>query len=513
MKRAAILAISAFLIAGALLAPAAFAKKKRVPLPRPLGPCTKAAAQSMPDDPGHDHLDISQHEFSCGFEEVFFDGLADELAAQPDVMLGEIDIESDLLAIGVAFPESGVLFYDVSDPANPEFLSWYRGSQCEALYVDIDCGAYVDLSEDGQVAFLSVQSLTVAPSSAADPGVRPLSGPGVEVIDVSDPTLPIPTQFLPVPSQGGVHASRSHIIPENPEDSGPRMPGEYLFSIANFTGLQISLVERTGVPKLVPVSFIQMEDTHDMFLQDDPLTGRTYMYVAAGFESGFYVFDVTDPTDPVLLAEWDITPQCSGDWYAHTVDVATRGDRRYVTVDAEIFDGGAVTGPPECGTINGSADRPGPLWIVDATDLSRIGPANTGTDAVPTLAENSAQALVTTWTNPASRPGGYLLFSTHNQQIVGKRIYLSNYHGGVYILDASGAFAGREERPRELAFVVPHGSETRPFVELNPPPQSRFITLFQARPSVWDTMFYKGYVIAVDMYGGLYSYRYNPKLT
>ena len=29
-----------------------------------------------------------------------------------------------------------------------------------------------------------------------------------------------------------------------------------------------------------------------------------------------------------------------------------------------------------CGTFVGNGDKPGPLWIVDATDFSKLGPAN-----------------------------------------------------------------------------------------------------------------------------------------
>ncbi|MGH2740078.1 MAG: hypothetical protein ACRDH6_06325, partial [Actinomycetota bacterium] len=116
--------------------------------------------------------------------------------------------------------------------------------------------------------------------------------------------------------------------------------------------------------------------------------------------------------------------------------------------------------------------------------------------------------LVITWTNAAGRPGGHLTFSTHNQQIVGNRIYLSNYHGGIYLLDARQAFRGRRVRPPEMGFVIPHGEETRPIVELPRDPMVRFFTSSAARPMIWDMAAYKGYVLAVDMFGGLYSFRF-----
>ena len=497
-------------------------------LPGTTGPCTKQAAKSMPIGPGHDHLDITQHRFQCNAQLAYFDALLDELdegifGAQ-DAILGEIDIENDVLAIAVSFPESGVLFYDVKNPAEPDFIGWYRSSQCEELAIDVDCGAYVDLSEDGTVAFLSLQDISVLPQQPPDAGVLPATVPGVEVIDVDSPIGPTRTQIYPVLSVGGVHTSNSHVIPAKADDPDPRAPGEYLFSIANGFGIEITEVHRVGgVPFLTPVTRMDIDETHDMFLDNDELTGRTYMYVAPGFASGFYVYDVTDPAAPEFLAEWDPTPECGEDWYGHTTYTVIRNGRRYVTIDAELF-GGPGTGYGEqdaqdqaegCGRWVGNGDRVGPLWIVDATDFSKLGPANdqdgeeTG-QVAQELKQNSLDALVSTWTNPANRAAGNIEFSPHNQQVVGNRIYLSHYHGGVYELDATAAFAGESTRPREMAFVVPHNEPIRPLYEpMITDPLIPFIAdFFQARPTVWDTLFYKGFVIIVDSTGGLYSYKF-----
>ena len=466
------------------------------------GICTAAARQSMPDGPGHDHADITQHQFACQMRQVFYDSLSDELAARNDVILGEMDVENDLLAVAVAFPESGVLFFDVSNPATPVFKSWYRGSECEAVVIDVDCGAFVDLSKDGKVAFLSVQSLSVIPGGTR-PGSRPVSEPGVEVIDVRDPSLPLLTQVYPVVSMGGVHTSRSHVFPNG---------NEYLFSIANGFGVEITQVNRiAGVPQLTPVVQLAIDEVHDTFLANDPLTGKPYLYVAAGFESGFYAYDVSNPAQPQLLAEWDISPQCPEDWYGHTVDTTVANGRRYVTVDAEIFDFGPQSAADRangCGNIVGMADQPGPLWIVDATDFTQLGPAeDNGADNVPALKAASEAALVTTWINPAGRAGGHLRFSPHNQQVVGNKIYLSNYHGGVYVLDATAAFQGQDVRPSEIGFYVPHGTPNRPMYEPTVEPISPFFGTFLGnRPFLWDSVFYKGFVLTADWHGGLYSF-------
>ncbi|HEX2030811.1 MAG TPA: hypothetical protein VHL78_05345 [Actinomycetota bacterium] len=527
-----------------------------------VGPCTDLAARSMPEGPifnargekvgEHDHLNIDQHRFRCRLLPVFVDPLTDELAAEPDVILGEIDIEvredgMSLLAIAVAFPESGALFYDVTNPARPVFLSWFRSAKCEDVVVDVDCGAYIDLSEDGTVAFLSTQSISYVSQEPPDPGVRPVQEPGVEVLDVRDPSDPLLTQmYIHNPDGGGVHTSNSWVIPaENPVDpneEGPRAPGEYLFSVSNVDAVHITRVNRIGgFPFLTEYSEIPLDELHDMFLDNDPLTGRTYLYVAGGFATGFYVYDVTDPANAELLGEWDPTPECGEDWYGHTTYTVVRNGHRFVTLDAEVFGGNGEFGEQDeedkaegCGKVEtnpetgeeegpfvGNGNLPGPLWIVDATDFSKLQPANdqdgeeTGETAAQ-LKQNSLDALVTTWTNPANQEGGNIEFSPHNQQVVGNKIYLSHYHGGVYVLDATLAFQGRDVRPAELAFAVPHEAKpVRPIDEsLILDPVIPFIReFFKARPTVWDALFHNGHFIAIDSTGGFYTYRERPLRT
>jgi hypothetical protein len=129
------------------------------------------------------------------------------------------------------------------------------------------------------------------------------------------------------------------------------------------------------------------------------------------------------------------------------------------------------------------------------------------------LKESSEKALVATWTNPAGRAAGSMTFSPHNQQIIGDRIVLSHYHGGVYVLDASAAFAGRKERPRELGFIVPSSEPTRPLLgqPLFMGVLGRFFTDFAfGRPEIWDAVEYKGVILAADMTGGFYALKYTP---
>lgn len=507
----------------------------------PAGPCTEAATKAMPLGDGHRHDDIAAHEFACRMEQVAFLPLTEQLRDRPNVILGEMDVKAGIAAVEITFPQAGVLFFDVSDPSQPKFLSRYDATECDQLLEDINCGAFVDLAADGKTAYLSIQKLTLLPTLPLNANALNQAGPGVDVIDLANPRKPVRTQFYPILGLGGVHTVRSHTIPAGPSSADqPRAAGEYVISNQNGVGIDIARVTKVAGKRILTTvrqvlsrdltATIVNNEVHDTFIQNDPLDGRTYLYNAAGFATGFSVYDITDPSRLKQVAEWDLTPECEQDWYAHTIDVTHSGGRRYVTMPAEMLllvDKNTPTGLGEqsgedqaagCGTFVGNGDKPGPLWIVDATDFSKLGPANDrktfaeaeATDAA--LKQASQDALVTTWTNPGGRAGGSLTFSPHNQQIVGDKIYLSHYHGGVYVLDASAAFAGRRERPTELGFIVPHDKRTRPL--FGQPPLTgllgRFFTDFPlGRPEVWDMVVYKGYVLASDMTGGLYSLKYD----
>lgn len=482
------------------------------------GPCTEAAKHSMPAVPGHDHLDPAQHQFSCGMEQVAFDSLKVELEERSDVVLGEMDVKGDLAVVGVAYPESGFLLFDVSDPSQPGFLTWYRSAQCENIGADVDCGAFVDLSPDLKTVFISKQQITAAQSSTLDNGeftVLPADYPGIEVVDITNRKKPLLRQTLPQLSVGGVHTTRSFDVPSE-GGAGPREPGTYTVSVANGVGVSINRVGPAGV--LIPVGVIEMDELHDTFIQEDPLTKRTLMYVAGGFDTGFYVYDMTAPSAPVGLGEWDITPQCANDWYSHTLDVTTVNGRRIVTMPVELIDffGNQSTADRNkgCGKLAGNGDFAGPMFIVDATDFSKLGPLDaTDTEAQEVtggvMQKRSEETLITLWTNAANRAGGELTFSPHNQQIVGNKIYLSGYHSGITVLDATKAFAGQNVRPKELAFAVPSNAETRPIApDAGGVVLSQFFTSFiDYRPLVWDMTFHKGHVLVPDMTGGMSSFR------
>jgi hypothetical protein len=480
------------------------------------GPCTAEARKAMPAGEGHDHLDPAQHRFACRMEQVAYDSLKVELAEREDIILGEMDVKGDLAVVATAYPESGFLLFDVSRPEQPGFLSWYRSAACEDTGGDVDCGAFVDLSPDLSTVFISKQSITALALTEPQFSILPADYPGIEVVDISNRKRPTLRQVVPTLSVGGVHTTRSFEVPAT-GGPGPREPGTYTVSVANSVGATINKVMPGGV--LAPVGVIQMDELHDTFIQEDPLTKRTLLYIAGGFDSGFYVYDITAPSAPVGLGEWDITPQCANDWYSHTIDVTTTPEgKRIVTLPVELIDffgqQSAADKAEGCGTLQGNGDKAGPLFIVDATDFSKLGPidptdAESAETAGGVMQQRSEQTLITSWSNAAGRAGGELTFSPHNQQIVGDKIYVSQYHAGVIVLDASDAFDGKNVRPKELAFAVPSETTTRPLPEdAGGVVLAQFTTAFtDYRPWLWDMTYHKGVVLAPDGTGGMYAFR------
>ena len=469
MRRLFLLAIL-LLLAGAPAARAA----------EPAGPCTQAASFGMPEAEDHDHNESSQHQgLFCRMRTTSFLPLTNgELSEglEENSKLGEMDAKGDILAVAVQEPVGGALFFDVSDASKPKFLSRYEHARCA---LGNNCGAYVEMMADGKTALLALQQTDLMPGLASG---HQGQSPGVAVIDLSDPTQPKLSQEYRTVSVQGIHTARSYVIKDGPA------AGEYAFLIQNGVGVEITRVMETPAGKqMVRVANIPEPDstnitsTHDTFIQTDPTDGKTYLYTAGGFTYGFRVYDVSNPAAPVQVAEWDPTPDCRNDWYSHTIDVTTVNGRRIVTMPAELFDfGEQADAGDECGTVSGNGDKAGPLWFVDTTDFAN-------------------PKLITTWTNPAGRAAGDLTFSPHNQQIVGDKVVLSNYHGGVFVLDAAAAFAGRDERPRELNWAVPYDGQTRPTLETGSFPHTR--------GDFWDAVFYRDHLLAADIKGGLYSLR------
>jgi len=374
----------------------------------------------------------------------------------------------------VAMPDAPVTLEDaraVSDAggrmANLELLGQIDlgGEEADAwgAYVAVDRGSTVSILQmafeaDGGVSLSEVSSITAAgPKDVkwSDDGAylflgndEQASGPpldqfgragGIDVYDLRGKAAPAFVSHLPVGQLRGPHMVFYHQQPDGTElvfganadvsiNRFDRTTGT-LTELARYAPDAVTDVNRD--PQVVD-AYYQLY-THDMFVMEDPVAGKTLMYTAS-WDAGVHIVDVTDPAAPVELGAWnDFGDDETGN--LHTVATEWIDDRR-ITVGAVEVGFEVVGGVPYATGTERSL-----VYVWDTTDLG-----------VP--------VLLGTWENPDGiGPGmsgivlgatGAEVMSTHNLQLEQGRIYMAHYGLGLWVLDV-GSHAN-QTAPRILAF-------------------------------------------------------------
>ena len=284
-----------------------------------------------------------------------------------------------------------------------------------------------------------------------------------------------------------------------------------------------------------------MDELHDTFVQQDPMTGKTLLYIAGGFDSGFHVFDVSDPANPVGPRRvGHHARECEQHWYSHTIDVTTVNGRRIVTMPVELIDffgdQGDEDDPPYqgvvpqstpqddndqgqgCGKLAGNGDFNGPLFIVDATDFSKLG-TNDPTDSegdeeasdMKAKSEASLHHRLVERRAPRRRRADLLAAQPADRRRPDLPVRLPRRASpcSTRRRPSAGkqrppARARRHRSARAHDPADPSGPPDRP------PPTST-----SSRPSstsvrrIWDMQWHKGHVLAADMVGGFYALKYD----
>jgi len=296
---------------------------------------------------------------------------------------------------------------------------------------------------------------------------------------------------------------------------------------------------------------------HDMTVQqwpgtdtNDPRFGRTFIY-GAYWEAGLRIFDVSDvphPDDPDYIA---YATAC----YTHTVVVCNwRAPEVGYWMDFADLNG---DGEPDSGTASNSSSvnggrasyihyaEPYPV-MVDGSHLgmgedpihmtfiaTEVLETTNGTglsyllDTTEyTINGNSftfQPKLLSSWEIPFGAdhhiPGGeeWLLFSPHNADTVwfdtsgggdtshggtwDGRIYMGNYHSGLWVLDVETLMVGDSHfddtySKATVAYYLPHGADGEPL-------PSQFYD-FGWVPFLWTSEYYNGYVYLSCITSGLY---------
>ena len=318
---------------------------------------------------------------------------------------------------------AAVQILDVSDPANPVEVSKVEGlpsildvkssDDCEWLFVGNDAQGSIELPT----------------------GQRTATG-GFYVVDVSDKTKPNLVSSLAVGPRRGPHMVYYHQMADGRELV---FGANADVSINEFDRETGTLTERSRYAADLATAFNRDPEVfdvyyqgyaHDMVAQNDPVTGKTLMYVA-NWDAGLRIVDLEDPSNPVELGGWNEFPEGhEGNIHTVSTDII---DGRSITVGA-VEVGFAVVGGVHYAT---GTDR-SILYVWDTTDPSEI-------------------RMLGFWENPAGEPAGRdnpafgeEISSTHNLQLEQGRIYLAHYALGVFVLDVSTPAA--QEGPTLLGY-------------------------------------------------------------
>ncbi|MHB8604009.1 MAG: LVIVD repeat-containing protein [Thermoplasmatota archaeon] len=419
------------------------------------------APDVFPEGTGHDHSANTQHAFASAIDLVGHTdpgpavaspiprvGIRADLDAvgadSSGAEFGEVDVLNGYAVQAVISAPSGIVIYDVSDPANPVAVGRWNAN----------AGGYatdVKWSGDGNSVYVSWQE----GGASVD---------GIHVLDATDKTHPTEVSKSFVGNSVGVHM----MAVEHVALSVDIIYGFTAYGGGTLVYASTLLTATAGLPTAVHrlallATWSKSDAPHDGWLYDDPLANKTLLYMADG-TNGIAIADVSNPLQPTTVGRW----QGAGApyaFYSHTIRAEVKDGHRWVFISPEGGAFGLGTNVPSC------------VFVFDATDLAHI-------------------ALVGGWSAPGSHLAGTFFFSTHNIQLVGDRVYLAHYHGGVWVLDARD--------PAHLAtlgYYEPASHTTTA--------GGRFgLAIEHAIPGVWDVTVNRGRIYASDISGGLYVLHY-----
>lgn len=408
----------------------------------------------------HDHSDAALHDLSWRMKELYHHPLGGTNLKSSGAHV--VDIQNGWLfvaAYGAAADVSGgVYIFDLRNPEEPQFHAHLP------MLGNVGGDRSMEVTDDANWIVLGTESQDCAGH------VNPF-GPGLYLIDFRDKEAgPSIADYFP--SQG-YHSITVH-----------RVEGaDYVFTTAGTYGQNIFRIDVAGVkPRLVPVGAVPIQ--HDAAAYDDPVLGIPLLYVAN--VADLTVYDISDANAPKLLGKWSLTREEFANHYVHAIAMDMVEGRRILTLESEDWRG-----------------NPSPLWVLDATDIGaieRIGNwTNPGQKAANAGVAGGGVAPVTSY-------NGQLIFSTHNPRLENGLVYLSHYHGGLWVLNVS-TYA-QAEAPEMLGYFLPHndngGFVPRSSEGTYPKPNVRCGFELTQVPIVFDAEVQDGIAYIADMHTGLY---------
>jgi hypothetical protein len=454
------LSISTLLLVAALAG--CFGPRDDTTDPMPTTPTTPGALPADFVDPlilDHDHSDASLHEYVWRMKELDHhplggNNLKSSGAHAVDIQNGWLFVAAYGATVDVT---GGVYIFDLKDPEHPELKFHY------AWPGSLGGDRSMEVTDDANWIVLGTEATDCAGN------VSP-AGPGLYLIDFRDKEGgPVLAHYLP----GEVHSVTIH-----------RIAGiDYVYALGGSAlgGGNIYRIDTTGIrPMLVASGSVPIG--HDAAAYDDPITGQPTLYVAN--VKDLSVYDLSTPTAPQLLGKWALDKDESANHYVHAVAMELVEGKRIIVLESEDWRG-----------------NPSPLWVIDAEDFGamyRIGNWTNPGQKAANAGVPSAPAI--------SNFGGQLIFSTHNPRLENGLVYLSHYHGGIWVLNVS-TYA-QAENPEIMGYFLPHNDNGgyRPRSGEAAYPKPNVVCGFELTqmPLVFDAEVQNGIAYVADIHTGLY---------
>lgn len=456
------------------------------------------AARALPSGAEHDHFVLAHHRglSTPNFRVLGHDPLVTSHYGAPagGYFCGEAATTSDgrRLMVANSYTSDMVAFVlvDVTDAAAPHVVSEFvvENARTNDVAITPDGRFVVLLSDPYRRAPAAPVALALGASAPGCPErvvptPRPILGPSVVLVDVQDPARPRVVDVEAGPGLG-------HSISTAEADGVTYVVASHT-NVVHAASLYefYTLDEGAAGPDLVLQSVYQLPpgagakerplvNGHmDATVQKHPVTGRVLAWLS-DWDAGLVVLDITEPAAPRFVSrfnDWSgeghfVTGDESGNLHnALPVDALWDG-RHYTILGQEI-----VARPP---------DRPsGWIYVLDTTDPAR--PVEAGRWTLPVEVE---------WDEP-------LLWSTHYVDVVGRTLFVSHYHAGVWAVDVSTP--ERIADPPSVGVFVP---DRDPPAEPATTARDGIFPGEGATPAVLEVQALPdGTLVVLDAQGGLYA--------
>ncbi len=394
----------------------------------------------MPFGADHDHNDPDAHRFAENAELLAMDDLRRFGHVENEIPVGAhaMDVHGDRLVVAVFGAhdhrggQQGFHLYDISQPGVLNHLAFYSAGE------PVNGDRTIAFSPDGDFVFLGFED-----------GERP----GVAAISVANPNNVHQVAFWEDDKEFGPHTL----------SSGEVDGQTYVFALAvGVTILSFTYDEESGRGTFEQVSQYTTADeaavadaprhvdpqdpdtyfasyalrsvyAHDTNFYHDPVTDRPLLLVAYAYD-GMKILDITNPQSPQLIGRWLPPQDTEHRHYTHSVNAERLDTGEFViVVGTETFE-------------EENQDLPSPIWVLDGTAMLL--------EDAPLTEEGVPQPeYLSTWSNPGGAPSGELTNSVHFFRQQDGLLYLSHYHGGIWVIDLRTE--ADRVRPEHIAYIMP----------------------------------------------------------